>query len=465
MLNSLFSTAVQLSGRTFVLGQYLTLAALSATLAAMPAIADTLESWRFDAQQQRLDFATDEGVQPVAQWVPNPDRIVIDLPGIRLKRPKIEQPVGGAIQNVRIAQFDPFTTRLVVELAPGYRVDPQQVKVVPTLPTRWSVQLPKPEFVTGAPESAGTLPVAIAVATPPTDTFGGIIPQGQALTWLQQRLLALNTGQYAALRPGMYFLDLDTGNYLSIGGDRNVPTASVIKLPILIAFFQDVEAGKIRLDETLTMTRDMVVGGSGYMQDRPVGSRFSALETASNMIITSDNTATNMIIKRMGGFEAVNQRFRSWGLQHTVVRNWLPDLGATNRTTARELVQVMAMVEQGKLLSPAARSQAIHILRRVQNKRLLPVGLGQGATIAHKTGYIRSVLGDAGIIYMPNGKRYLAAVLVENNSIPSTARGYIQEVSRIVYAYMEQAAGLSVTRPSPASVPPFEGDTRSGGEF
>ncbi len=465
MLNSLSSTVAWISRRTIIWGQYLALTTLSATLTVMPAIADTLESWRFDAQQQRLDFATDEGVQPVAQWVPNPDRIVIDLPGIRLKRPKIEQSVGGAIQNVRIAQFDPFTTRLVIELAPGYRVDPQQVKVVPTLPTRWSVQLPKPEFVTGLPENASTLPVAIAVATPPADTFGGVIPQGQALTWLQQRLLTLNTGKYAALRPGMYFLDLDTGNYLSIGGDRNVPTASVIKLPILIAFFQDVEAGKIRLDETLTMTRDMVVGGSGYMQDRPVGSKFSALETATNMIITSDNTATNMIIKRMGGFHAVNQRFRSWGLQHTVVRNWLPDLGATNRTTARELVQVMAMVEQGKLLSPSARSQAINILRRVQNKRLLPVGLGQGATIAHKTGYIRSVLGDAGIVYMPNGKRYLAAVLVENNSIPSTARGYIQEVSRIVYAYMEQAADLSVTRPIPGSVPAFEGDTRPGGEF
>ncbi len=465
MLNSLSSKITWISRRTIIWGQYLALTTLSATLTVMPAIADTLESWRFDAQQQRLDFATDEGVQPVAQWVPNPDRIVIDLPGIRLKRPKIEQSVGGAIQNVRIAQFDPFTTRLVIELAPGYRVDPQQVKVVPTLPTRWSVQLPKPEFVTGLPENASTLPVAIAVATPPADTFGGVIPQGQALTWLQQRLLTLTTGKYAALRPGMYFLDLDTGNYLSIGGDRNVPTASVIKLPILIAFFQDVEAGKIRLDETLTMTRDMVVGGSGYMQDRPVGSKFSALETATNMIITSDNTATNMIIKRMGGFHAVNQRFRSWGLQHTVVRNWLPDLGATNRTTARELVQVMAMVEQGKLLSPSARSQAINILRRVQNKRLLPVGLGQGATIAHKTGYIRSVLGDAGIVYMPNGKRYLAAVLVENNSIPSTARGYIQEVSRIVYAYMEQVADLSVTRPVPDSVPTFEGDTRPGGEF
>jgi beta-lactamase class A len=318
------------------------------------------------------------------------------------------------------------------------------------------VQLPTPEF-TGAP-SESTEPVAIAVAAPPapvisspvSDASSGIFSNGRSLEWLQQRLLSLNTGRYASLRPGMYFLDLETGNYLSIGGDRVVPTASVIKLPILIAFFQEVEAGRIRLDETLVMTRDVLVGESGYMQNQPVGSKFSALQTATNMIITSDNTATNMIIKRIGGFEAVNRRFRSWGLQKTMVRNKLPDLGATNKTTAKELVQLLAMVEQGKLLAAPARQQALDILRRVRNKRLLPVGLGPGAAIAHKTGYIRSVLGDAGIIYMPNGKRYLAAVLVENNAAPATARGYIQEVSRIVYAYMAQASGISAAASLPA---------------
>lgn len=408
-------------------------------LASPAAYADTLKSWQLDARQQSLEFTTDQSVQPAVQLVSNPSRLVIDLPGIRLKRPKVNQPYSGAIARVRIAQFNPYTTRMVIELAPGYQVDPQQVKVQSQSRTRWVVQLPNPQR--GASQ-IGSQPQAIAVPLPPADTFGGSIPAGRSLTWLQQRLAGLRTGSYASLGPGIYFVDLDNGNYLSLNGEKTFATASIIKLPILIAFFQDVEAGKIKLDETLVMGRDVIVGGSGYMQDLPPGSKFSARQTVSNMITTSDNTATNMIIKRMGGINVLNQRFQSWGLQRTVMRNWLPDLKGTNTTTAKELVQLMAMLEQGKLLKET-KPQAMDILRRVKNRKLLPVGLGSGATIAHKTGDIGFLLGDAGIVNMPTGKRYLVAVLVESAYDDPAARDYIQDVSRIVYTYLNQAATKS----------------------
>lgn len=408
-------------------------------LASPAAYADTLKSWQLDARQQSLEFTTDQSVQPAVQLVSNPSRLVIDLPGIRLKRPKVNQPYSGAIARVRIAQFNPYTTRMVIELAPGYQVDPQQVKVQSQSRTRWVVQLPNPQR--GASQ-IGSQPQAIAVPLPPADTFGGLIPAGRSLTWLQQRLAGLRTGSYASLGPGIYFVDLDNGNYLSLNGEKTFATASIIKLPILIAFFQDVEAGKIKLDETLVMGRDVIVGGSGYMQDLPPGSKFSARQTVSNMITTSDNTATNMIIKRMGGINVLNQRFQSWGLQRTVMRNWLPDLKGTNTTTAKELVQLMAMLEQGKLLQ-GTKPQAMDILRRVKNRKLLPVGLGSGATIAHKTGDIGFLLGDAGIVNMPTGKRYLVAVLVESAYDDPAARDYIQDVSRIVYTYLNQAATKS----------------------
>lgn len=408
-------------------------------LASPAAYADTLKSWQLDARQQSLEFTTDQSVQPAVQLVSNPSRLVIDLPGIRLKRPKVNQPYSGAIARVRIAQFNPYTTRMVIELAPGYQVDPQQVKVQSQSRTRWVVQLPNPQR---GSSQIGSQPQAIAVPLPPADTFGGLIPAGRSLTWLQQRLAGLRTGSYASLGPGIYFVDLDNGNYLSLNGEKTFATASIIKLPILIAFFQDVEAGKIKLDETLVMGRDVIVGGSGYMQDLPPGSKFSARQTVSNMITTSDNTATNMIIKRMGGINVLNQRFQSWGLQRTVMRNWLPDLKGTNTTTAKELVQLMAMLEQGKLLQ-GTKPQAMDILRRVKNRKLLPVGLGSGATIAHKTGDIGFLLGDAGIVNMPTGKRYLVAVLVESAYDDPAARDYIQDVSRIVYTYLNQAATKS----------------------
>ena len=405
---------------------------------ATVAQADTLTSWHFNAQQNRLEFTTDEDVQPIAQLVPNPSRIVIDLPGIRLNRPKLTEPLSGSLQSLRLGQFNTQTARLVVELAPGYTIDPQRVEVRGSSATHWSVQLPPPTLaavnLTDSPQAIAT----IAPPPVPANTFGGLVPTGRSLTWLQQRLAQLKSGQYATLGVGLSVLDLDTGNYLDLNGDKVYATASIIKLPILLAFFQDVDAGKIRLDETLTLTRDVVVGGSGELQDLPLGRKFSAGEIADKMITISDNTATNMIIKRMGGLNVLNQRFRSWGLQKTIIRNWLPDLSGTNTTTTKELMQLLALLDRQKLLSAQSQNQAIAILSRVHNRKLLPVGLGKGATIAHKTGDIGFILGDAGIIAMPTGKRYLVAVLVESAYDDPAARTFIQDASRLIYTYLSQ---------------------------
>ncbi|HBB36350.1 MAG TPA: N-acetylmuramoyl-L-alanine amidase [Cyanobacteria bacterium UBA8803] len=101
--------------------------------------------WRFDSNQNRLVFTTDEGVQPRAQLIANPTRLVIDLPGIMLERSTTNQQVGGAIKEVRVGQFDNQTTRIVIELAPGYTLDPQQVKFRGASPTQWTVDLPTPQ--------------------------------------------------------------------------------------------------------------------------------------------------------------------------------------------------------------------------------------------------------------------------------------------------------------------------------
>ena len=165
-------------------------------LISAPARADVLQSWQFDARQNRLTFTTDQGVQPTAQFLANPPRIVVDLPGIRLGRPKTNQLVGGAIQAVRTGQFDAQTARLVVELAPGYTLDPQQVQVRGRSQTQWTVQLPTPRAAlsTGTANSV-TAPQPLATIAPPPDTFGGLIPVGKPLNWLQQRLALLNSSE------------------------------------------------------------------------------------------------------------------------------------------------------------------------------------------------------------------------------------------------------------------------------
>jgi beta-lactamase class A len=411
-----------------------------------PVLADTLQTWKVDTQQNRLEFTTDQAVQPIVQLVENPGRVVIDLPGIRWTQPKINQPQGGAIQSLRIAKFEPSVTRIVLDLAPGTTVDPSKVLVQPVNGRNWIVQLPASQKPIAS--SIVNLPQNISVPTAPAEpapVFSNRVNLGRSLMDLQASLVSLRKGKYASLAPGAFVLDLDTGDYASLNGDKVFPTASVIKLPILIAFLQDVEAGKISLNETLVMSRDMVVGGSGYMQDLPVGSKFSALQTITNMMITSDNTATNMAIKRMGGIAVLNKRFQEWGLNKTRIRNWLPDLRGTNTTTTRELVKVMGMLEQGELLA-SQKGTAIDIMQRVKNRKLLPKGLGAGASIAHKTGDIGFLLGDSGIVYMPNGKRYLIAVLVESDYDDPVAVTYIQDVSRMVYRYLDNSGAIGLAK-------------------
>ncbi|CCI23041.1 N-acetylmuramoyl-L-alanine amidase [Microcystis aeruginosa PCC 9809] len=143
---------------------WLFLSALTWLLVAAPAWAGKLVFWRFDTNENRLVFTTDNRVQPRAQMITNPTRIVIDLPGIKLGQPNINRPIGNIVRSVRIGQFDAETTRLVIELAPGYTFDPQQVKIRGISPTQWTVELPEPQ-----PIREETQPPVTPDPTPPPD--------------------------------------------------------------------------------------------------------------------------------------------------------------------------------------------------------------------------------------------------------------------------------------------------------
>ncbi|MGI2903774.1 serine hydrolase [Tolypothrix sp. VBCCA 56010] len=256
------------------------------------------------------------------------------------------------------------------------------------------------------------------------------------------------------LTPGVFLVDLNSGAYVDVNAGASFPAASTIKVPILVAFFQDVDAGKIRLDETLTMQQDMVAGGSGNMQYKPVGTQFTALEVATKMITISDNTATNMLIAKLGGIEALNQRFRSWGLTTTVIRNKLPDLEGTNTTSPKELGNLLMMVNQSNLVSLQSRDRLLDIMRRTEKDTLLPSGLGVGATIAHKTGDIGTMLADAGLVDMPTGKRYIAAVMIQRPNNDARAEKLISAISGIAYQQFSQNA----ITPNPiGNTPPVSG--------
>ena len=118
---------------------------LTVSLLSSPANAAKLQSWRFDADLNQLEINTDGAVQPKAQLIFNPTRLVIDLPGVQFGRPQLRKPVGGAVRTVRIGQFNKETTRIVVELTPGYTLDPSKVRFTGKTSKQWVVQLPTPQ--------------------------------------------------------------------------------------------------------------------------------------------------------------------------------------------------------------------------------------------------------------------------------------------------------------------------------
>jgi beta-lactamase class A len=391
--------------------------------------ASKFTGWEFDASRNQLNFGTDNGVQPKATLLDGPYRLVVDLPGTKMTEATIRKKYGAAVREVRIAQSDDKNTRLVLELAPGYGVSPQNIIIRSDIPNRWSIKLRSIERGVATASTGSSLPVPIAPIV-----FAGVVPIGQEMTALKSQIKTL-AAKYDYLSPGMFFMEVDTGNYLDINGEKSFPAASTIKLPILMALFQAVDSGKVRLDDTLTVRRDLITGGSGDLQYRR-GARLSVLKTATMMIAISDNTGTNMIIDKLGGRQALNSRFKSWGLRKTVLNRLLGDFKGKNTTSPADLVRISALLAKHQLISETSRSKVLDILNQTENRRLLPAGLGKGAAIAHKTGTLGRLIGDAGIIEMPNGKLYLAGIFVQRSFNDSRARDFVQAVSRLTYNYI-----------------------------
>jgi N-acetylmuramoyl-L-alanine amidase len=132
-----------------------------------------LQFWRFDASQNQLEINTEGPVQPKAQLLFSPTRLVIDLPGTDFGRSQLIQQVNSsAIRNVRVGQFDGQTTRIVIELSSGYTLDPKQVKFEGKTSSRWIVQLPTPQVEQVASSSGNTSLNLYSVVRPDNSTPG-----------------------------------------------------------------------------------------------------------------------------------------------------------------------------------------------------------------------------------------------------------------------------------------------------
>jgi beta-lactamase class A len=303
--------------------------------------------------------------------------------------------------------------------------------VVGTILSLWQPPLLKPllaiskSATTRSPLAAK--PLASPAVAPPSSTK------------LRQQLQQL-AAQYPGLKLHLSVLNLNTGGQFDLQGEQVIPAASTIKLPILLAIFQQLDRQQLQLNEQLTLEKSMIVGGDGAMASQPVGSQFTVLEAATTMIVDNDNTATNLLIKRLGGEGSLNTQFRGWGLSATTLNSPLPDFSGQNMSSASELTQLLQKLDRGQLLTANSRTQALAILSKTKRNNLLPAGLQPTTKIAHKTGEITKLVADVGLVELPDQQKYVVAALVTRAKDNDQAEELIRKSSKIIYQEYAQSA-------------------------
>jgi beta-lactamase class A len=231
---------------------------------------------------------------------------------------------------------------------------------------------------------------------------------------------------------GVYVKSLETGEQVAINADTQMDTMSVIKIPLMVEVCQQVKDGRLALAGHYTLTREDILPGTGVMRSLDPGDTFTIEDLLTLMIIVSDNTATDVLYRMVGGVEAVNRRMQALGLKQTVApapaRAWFDALIAAGDeagfhreakhpyglSTPREIGQLLEMMERGTLVDRASSELMLQILRRQIYGTRLPRYL-TGYRVPHKTGDFLPYIGnDVGVLEAPS-QRIVVSIFTANH--------------------------------------------------
>jgi beta-lactamase class A len=311
-----------------------------------------------------------------------------------------------------------------------------------------------------APASMGAVPVAPAapasiapsaetamnavVPAVPSATIGpvptpALAPDPREAQW---DAMTAEIGKMASKYPGrvsIYLKDLKSGRTWMHHPDDLFPAASLIKVPVMIAAFYKIRDGQLALDERMTISRRNRVGGSGSLKWRPDGTKLTVRELLVHMINESDNTATKMVLDRLGiGY--VQQQFPRMGLLYTgIYEEGMSIKGGRvmheNYTTAREMSSLMDKIYMGQAVDKVSSEVMLDILKKPKAvASRLAKGMPAGWEIAHKTGLLRQACHDSAVFLTPNGD-YQITVLTGQNRAYSTAKDFITKVAHVTFRH------------------------------
>lgn len=230
---------------------------------------------------------------------------------------------------------------------------------------------------------------------------------------------------------GYLIVDQSSGTRVAHLERETFPTASTIKLAIVYELFKQVEEGKLRLEETMTLQRAKAVGGSGILYELGTPT-LSIRDYATLMVTLSDNTATNILMDRLG-LEAIAKRMQGLGLNGTKLRRHMMDTAAARRgdenvSTPDEIVRLLQQMPAG----------GIELLKKPKESRLRK-GLPPGVVAADKPGELDGVRVDAGIVYAKN-RPYVFCVMTTFLKDEAEGERAIAEMSRAAFEHFSRLA-------------------------
>ena len=245
---------------------------------------------------------------------------------------------------------------------------------------------------------------------------------------------------------GLAVKDLTSGDTFFIHGDEIMPQASSIKIAVLADLYLQAQQGKLKLTDEYVVRKEDLVSGSDIMLGLTPGvTRLTLRDLATMMVAVSDNSATNVLIGRVG-MENVNAMLDSLGLHATRLRRQMMDLkaageGRENVSTPREMMTLLETVYAGKLLNKEMTADFLKMLGTHKESSMLQ-GLPDDAVAANKPGELEAVRNDSGIVMVKN-RPYILCVMTTYLKDEKDGSAAIRKIAALTYSYFDRVARAS----------------------
>ncbi|MFC4873954.1 serine hydrolase [Negadavirga shengliensis] len=219
---------------------------------------------------------------------------------------------------------------------------------------------------------------------------------------------------------GIYVLHLETGEEAAIHADTIFPTASIVKVPILVGVMDKIEKGELKYHQKLVYRDSIKYGGSGLMQFF-VDSTETELSVLMSLMITySDNTASLWCQALAGGGERINEIMQSLGLEHTRVnsrtsgREDIWKKYGWGQTTPREMARLLVGIRKGEVISPAASGRMYRLMSNIFYDEYALSAIPPHIQTASKQGMVNASRSELVLVNAPNGD-YVFYIATKNN--------------------------------------------------